>query len=482
MKYIYLLTLAFFLGIQIVTAQNWTQVSNTLYGSTSGDSFGKSVSLNSDGSIIAISSGGNYSATRTSVYKLMNNNWTQLGSNIFYGNNTITKLSKDGTTLIIGHSNDHNSAGNWYGSIKVYKWDGNNWVQKGNKIYGQSYGGYFGYSVGINHDGSSIVVYSIYDMNKVRAYQWSDDLSVWEQKGETISLGNSTSGITQGSIDFSADGSSFIIGNPYINNGKVAVFVWNGINWIQKGEIFNGISDEQLGTNVSINSDGSTILIGSPLNDNNGTNTGELKLYEWNDVSWIQKGQTFNGVITTDSDCCLSNFASSIDSSGDTFAYWSVLNDDPKNGVLKLYSWNTNQWVQKGASIEGGLGDNNQVNFISLNSNGNTVSIGFPYDFDFNDGINTGRVKTYNWSDTLSTDNNSLKYEVNFYPNPVKDYLNFKTELNIIKVQIYDVSGRILSSKSINENRVDLSDLKTGSYVLKLYTEKGVVNTKIIKE
>ena len=119
---------------------------------------------------------------------------------------------------------------------------------------------------------------------------------------------------------------------------------------------------------------------------------------------------------------------------------------------------------------------------LSLNSNGNTVSIGFPYDFDFEDGINTGRLKPYNWTDNLSTDNNSLKYEVDFYPNPVKNYLNFKTELTITKVQIYDISGRILNSKSINENRVDLSDLKTGSYLLKLYTEKGIVNTKIIKE
>ena len=458
------------------------QTSNTLYGSTSGDSFGRSVSLNSDGSIIAIGSGGNFSVTRTSVYKLINSSWIQQGNNIYYGNNTITKLSKDGSTLIIGHTTDYDPSGNWYGSIKVYKWNGNDWIQKGNKIYGQSYGGYYGYSVAINEDGSTILVYSIYDMNRVRAYEWNENLSEWEQKGNTISLGISTSGVTQGSIDFSKDGTTFIIGNPYINNGKVGVFSWNGSDWIQKGQTFHGINDEQLGTNVSISSNGSVILIGSPLNDTNGSNTGELKLYEWDGVSWIQKGQTFNGIIPTDTNCCLSNFASSIDNSGNTFAYWSVLNDNPQQGILKIYNWNTNQWVQKGTNIDGGLGDSNQVNFISLNSDGNTVAIGFPYDFYFDDGIQTGRVKIYNWSENLASDSNDLSNEFNFYPNPIKDYLNFDTEHNMVKVEIYDSAGRILSSKSIHENKVDLSELKTGLYILKLYTEKVIVNTKILKE
>ena len=50
------------------------------------------------------------------------------------------------------------------------------------------------------------------------------------------------------------------------------------------------------------------------------------------------------------------------------------------------------------------------------------------------------------------------------------------------KVEVFDIAGRIISSNSINENKIDLSDLITGNYILKLYTEKGITNTKIIKE
>ena len=483
-KYLFLLSVISFFNIQALTAQNWTQVSNTLYGSTSGDCFGRAVSISRDGTILAVSSPQNdingQNSGKVSVYKLDNNQWIQLGNDLnggsdynYYGSSI--KLSNDGLNLIIGSSTDHDPSGNWFGSISVFNWNGNNWIQKGNKIYGQSYGGYFGHSVGINQDGSIILV-SSYNENKVRAFEWNENLLLWEQKGNTIPQG--------GNIDFSSDGTTFIIGSPFENNGigKVGVYYWSGGNWIQKGAVFNGINNDQLGRNVSLNSNGNVILIGAPNNDNNGNNTGEIKIYQWNGISWDQKGQTFNGIIPTNTDCCLSNFASSIDSSGNTFAYWSVLSDNPQQGVLKIFSWNTYQWSQKGANIEGGLGDNTMVNFISLSSEGNTISIGFPYDFYFGDGNDSGRVKTYNWSENLSSDNSYLNYVFNFYPNPVKEFLHFKTEHNILKIEIYDIAGRILSSNSVSKNKIDLSVLKSGNYILNIYTEKGIMKTKIVKE
>jgi hypothetical protein len=83
---------------------------------------------------------------------------------------------------------------------------------------------------------------------------------------------------------------------------------------------------------------------------------------------------------------------------------------------------------------------------------------------------------------SLGLQENDFIADIFAYPNPVKNFLNFKTEQNILKVEIYDIAGRILSSNSISENKIDLSELKTGNYILKLFTEKGIMNTKIIKE
>ena len=112
---------------------------------------------------------------------------------------------------------------------------------------------------------------------------------------------------------------------------------------------------------------------------------------------------------------------------------------------------------------------------------GNTFSNSANIYFDYNFPIVTNNYTTTIQNSLGIQENNSIN-KISLYPNPVKDILNFKTEHNISKVEVYDIAGRILSSNSISENKINLSDLKTGNYILKLYTEKGIMNTKIIKE
>ena len=112
---------------------------------------------------------------------------------------------------------------------------------------------------------------------------------------------------------------------------------------------------------------------------------------------------------------------------------------------------------------------------------GNTFSNSANIYFDYNFPIVTNNYTT-TIQNTLGLQENDFINNISVYPNPVKDILNFKTEHNISKVEVYDIAGRILSSNSVSENKIDLSELKTGNYILKLYTEKGIMNTKIIKE
>lgn len=112
---------------------------------------------------------------------------------------------------------------------------------------------------------------------------------------------------------------------------------------------------------------------------------------------------------------------------------------------------------------------------------GNTFSNLANIYFDYNFPIVTNNYTT-TIQNTLGLQENGFIINISVYPNPVKNILNFKTEHNISKVEVYDIAGRILSSNSVSENKIDLSELKTGNYILKLYTEKGIMNTKIIKE
>ena len=66
-------------------------------------------------------------------------------------------LSSDGTILAIGaDGNDGN--GNQAGHVRVYEWDGSAWVQRGNDIDGEAAGDNSGNSVSLSSDGTIVAI------------------------------------------------------------------------------------------------------------------------------------------------------------------------------------------------------------------------------------------------------------------------------------------------------------------------------------
>ena len=110
------------------------------------------------------------------------------------------------------------------------------------------------------------------------------------------------------------------------------------------------------------------------------------------------------------------------------------------------------------------------------NTFSNTASIYFDYNLPIITNNYTTTIQSSLGNSQFSSDNFSI------FPNPIKDILNFNVTDIVLKIEVYDISGRILSSNSVSENKVDLSGLKTGNYIIKLYTKNGITNTKIIKE
>ena len=70
---------------------------------------------------------------------------------------------------------------------------------------------------------------------------------------------------------------------------------------------------------------------------------------------------------------------------------------------------------------------------------------------------------------------------LSFYPNPVKNVLNFSEEVTDVKIT--DVSGRAVKQFSTPGKSVDLSNLSKGVYIMSATTEEGkIVLKKIMKE
>ena len=69
---------------------------------------------------------------------------------------------------------------------------------------------------------------------------------------------------------------------------------------------------------------------------------------------------------------------------------------------------------------------------------------------------------------------------ITVYPNPMADQLHVKGESGII--EIYDVAGKsVLTSNYSGDTTIEVSDLSSGSYTMKITNEKGFFIQNIIK-
>ena len=69
------------------------------------------------------------------------------------------------------------------------------------------------------------------------------------------------------------------------------------------------------------------------------------------------------------------------------------------------------------------------------------------------------------------------------FPNPAQSVFQFETDMEINKVEIMDVTGRILKTNIINnERQIDISQFNSGIYFAVFYTKEFIIIRKIIIE
>ncbi|MBC7641283.1 MAG: T9SS type A sorting domain-containing protein [Flavobacterium sp.] len=114
---------------------------------------------------------------------------------------------------------------------------------------------------------------------------------------------------------------------------------------------------------------------------------------------------------------------------------------------------------------------------------GNTFSNSANIYFDYNFPIITNTATT-TVANPLAVNDFELSNYVNFYPNPAKNILNFDVKINlqISSISIYNTLGQIVQVITNPENSINISDLKSGVYTLKIVSDKGISNEKFIKE
>jgi hypothetical protein len=192
------------------------------------DFFGYDVSLSADGSRFATILRHPSSAK---IYEYDGSQWQQMGNDIeviIKSNGTIEDLSHvtitdDGLTIALGIlSYELDEIPNSdEGAVQVYTFDGIDWIQKGQNLYGNRFEG-LGTSISFSNDGNIMAVgselndadvnFHSWDIGSVRLFNFENE--EWQPIGDVI-YGESYADRSGSSIALSGDGTQIAIGANY---------------------------------------------------------------------------------------------------------------------------------------------------------------------------------------------------------------------------------------------------------------------------
>jgi hypothetical protein len=202
---------------------SWVRRGNDIDGEAAYDYSGRSMSLSNDGTVVAIGASRNDGVNGSEsghvrIYTWDSTSWVQRGNDLDgeaaddYSSDV--SLNNDGTVVAIGAvGNDGN--GTYSGHVRIYTWDSTSWVQMGNDIDGEYAEDRSGRSVSLGNDGTVVAIGAPYNdengssSGHVRVYAW--DSTSWVQRGNDIN-GEASYDNSGDSVSLNNDGTVVAIG------------------------------------------------------------------------------------------------------------------------------------------------------------------------------------------------------------------------------------------------------------------------------
>ena len=219
--------------------------------------------------------------------------------------------------------------------------------------------------------------------------------------------------------------------------------------------LFSQILTVNSGSSVSISSGSSITLEGLEIAPSDTYVIGVA-----NDVSRsataVTAGSNSSVSRVYNSSALLSGFTGTL-----TFSYLvGELNDIAEGDLVLELQADDDSWTTYGGTVD-------EVN--------NTVS------YTFNDPVSFKAVTASSADATLTIeDMYPLDSRISVYPNPTANRIYIQGE-NILQTELFDLRGRKV--KATNQKQIDLSDITSGSFILKVTTDNNNTKSfKIIKE
>ena len=157
-----------------------------------------------------------------------------------------------------------------------------------------------------------------------------------------------------------------------------------------------------------------------------------------------------------------------------SFEYVFNSNPDDKNSAMNLLDTDNDGIPNYLDNDDDGDG----ILTINEDANGNNN----PMD----DDSNGNGIPDYLDSPQLSTIQNSAITSISIYPNPTSDafFVSNKSDQEISHIEVYSINGMLVKEirNTAETTVIDVSNLQTGIYFVKLTVGESVINYKLIKK
>lgn len=463
MKKIILFKIVVLLLINTQVFSQWTNMQNINGIDYSSERFGRAISISEDGSVLAVGAyrdGESYDTYGTldqrgsvRIYTKDNaNTWVEtaeitsddVGGNFGYS----LSLSADGNTLAIGAPLAGDGqvvdtgtyqylSTNETGLVRIYsKNNAGTWIQVGDDIVGETQTEFFGWSISISDDGNTFVAGAYgYDSETGVARVYNKDATDNWIKSTDLS-GSDIGDKTGYAVSLSSDGTTVAVGAFQHDSykGTTRTYNYNISAWTQIGTDIDGEEDYDFsGFAISLNGDGTSLLIGAYSHNSNGT----ARLYNYSENNWTKEIQ----IDAEENTFERFGYAVSITADAKTFAVGASQSGEYV-GTSRVYSKVDDTWSQQGDDMVGTADFEYSSSAISLADNGSTLAVG-AYAGNLNDGV----VRLYEYTDDASLSTNDITFqEISYSVQHQK--INVLSEN--ISLDIYDLLGRISENNNLN--------------------------------
>jgi hypothetical protein len=284
------------------SGSTWVQRGAVLNGENAMDNFGKGLSMNDDGSVIAIGAPNfGENAGRVYLYEWDGSSYVQLqvltsgAANESFGD--AVSLSASGDYLAVGSPGG--SEGKMGGIARVYLRSGNNWEMIGNEILGINDFEGFGASVSLAiTDSDKVLAVGAPDKTvdggdyagEVRIYRSSTGSWGGTWAGPEVLKGGENDNFGK-AVSLSADGLRLAVGAPKFFfdpvNAYIQMFTYDevGESWSSLGSsVVSNIDADEFGGAIAISKDGSHVIAGASSSE-----IGYIKLFEFDEdtTDWL---------------------------------------------------------------------------------------------------------------------------------------------------------------------------------------------------